>query len=160
MFVLISALSAGRCDATLWSLYWMSASALKSNITQLCTFFFTFTFFLFVLSRRNSLHEEASMGCVRETPHLNQHWACKRNSPYKPAWVCARGAPCVTQHRVCKTKKKSPCKAAWDCKRNSQQKELPIMECVKESHQLAQGSQVIFWIPVFEVLPQNSSVLL
>ena len=38
MLVFISALSAGRHDATLWSLYWMSASALKSNITQLCTF--------------------------------------------------------------------------------------------------------------------------
>ena len=52
MFVFISALSAGRRDATLWSLYWMSASALKSNIIQLCAFLFTFTFFslfLFVL---------------------------------------------------------------------------------------------------------------
>ena len=48
MFVFISALSAGRHDATLWSLYWMSASALKSHITQLCTFLFTFTL-LFVL---------------------------------------------------------------------------------------------------------------
>ena len=45
MFVFISALSAGRHDATLWSLHWMSTSALKSNITQLCTFLFTFTFF-------------------------------------------------------------------------------------------------------------------
>ena len=41
MFVFISALSAGRHDATLWSLHWMSASALKSTITQLCTFLFT-----------------------------------------------------------------------------------------------------------------------
>ena len=41
MFVFISALSAGRHDVTLWSLYWMSASALRSNITQLCTFLFT-----------------------------------------------------------------------------------------------------------------------
>ena len=45
MFVFISALSAGRHDATLWSLHWMSTSALKSNITQLCTFLFTFNFF-------------------------------------------------------------------------------------------------------------------
>ena len=29
MFVFISVLSAGRHDATLWSLHWMSASALK-----------------------------------------------------------------------------------------------------------------------------------
>ena len=43
MFVFISALSAGRHDATLRSLHWMSTSALKSNITQLCTFLFTFT---------------------------------------------------------------------------------------------------------------------
>ena len=49
MLVFISALSAGRLDATLWSLYWMSVSALKSNITRLCTVLFTFTFFLFVL---------------------------------------------------------------------------------------------------------------
>ena len=49
MFVFISALSAGKHDATMWSLYWMSASALKSNITQLCTFLFPFTFVLFVL---------------------------------------------------------------------------------------------------------------
>ena len=49
MFVFISALSGGRRDATLWSLHWMSASPLKSNITQLCTFLFTFTFFVFVL---------------------------------------------------------------------------------------------------------------
>ena len=50
MFVFISALSAGsgRHDATLCCLYWMSASALKSHITQLCTFLFTFTL-LFVL---------------------------------------------------------------------------------------------------------------
>ena len=78
MFVFISALSAGRPDATLWSLHWMS-SALKSNITQLCTFLFTFTFFLFVfvknLLRRNSLHKEASTDLMRETP--------KRK---KPAW--------------------------------------------------------------------------
>ena len=47
MFVFISALSAGRHDATLWSLYWMSASALKSNITQLCTFFVHFYLFSF-----------------------------------------------------------------------------------------------------------------
>ena len=44
MFVFISALSAGKHDASLWSLHWMSTSALKSNITQLCTFLFTFTF--------------------------------------------------------------------------------------------------------------------
>ena len=42
MFVFISALSAGRHAAALWSLYWMSTSALKSNITQLCTFLVTF----------------------------------------------------------------------------------------------------------------------
>ena len=47
MFVFISALSAGRHDATLWSLYWMSVSALKSNITWLCTFLFTIRFFMF-----------------------------------------------------------------------------------------------------------------
>ena len=41
MFVFISALSAGRHDAALWWLHWMSASALKRNITQLCTFLFT-----------------------------------------------------------------------------------------------------------------------
>ena len=75
MFVFISALSAGRHDATLWSLYWMSASALKSNITQLCTLLLTFTFFLFVLKRRHSLHKEASIDLMRETP--------KRK---KPAW--------------------------------------------------------------------------
>ena len=47
MFVFISALSAGSGihDATLWSLYWMSTSALnRSNITQLCTFLFTLNF--------------------------------------------------------------------------------------------------------------------
>ena len=47
MFVFISALSAGRHDATLWSLHWMSASALKCNITQLCAFLFTFSFTFF-----------------------------------------------------------------------------------------------------------------
>ena len=46
MFVFISALSAGRHDAALWNLHWMSASALKSNITQLSKFLFTFTFFV------------------------------------------------------------------------------------------------------------------
>ena len=51
MFVFISVLSAGRRDATLWSLYWMSASTLKSNVTQLCTFLLTLTFCLFVLKR-------------------------------------------------------------------------------------------------------------
>ena len=49
MFVFISELFAGRRDAALWGLHWMSTSALKSNITQLCTFLFTLTFFLFVL---------------------------------------------------------------------------------------------------------------
>ena len=49
MFIFISALSAGRHDTTSWKLYWMSASALKNNITQLCAFLFTFTFlFCFV----------------------------------------------------------------------------------------------------------------
>ena len=47
MFVFISVQSAGRPDATLWSLHWMSASALKSDITQLCTFLFTFSFTFF-----------------------------------------------------------------------------------------------------------------
>ena len=47
MFVFISALSAGRHDATLWSLHWMSASALKCNVTQLCTFFVHFKFYIF-----------------------------------------------------------------------------------------------------------------
>ena len=115
----------------------MSASALKSNITQLCTFLFTFTFFCLFCKEdiryikkpaqtyeRNSQEKETSMGCVRETPLVNQHWACKRNSPYKPAWGHARGAPRIYQHRVCKTKINSPCKAAWDCKRNSQQKKI------------------------------------
>ena len=73
MFVFILALSAGRHDATLWSLHWISASALKSNITQLSKFLFTFTFF--VLQRRNLLHKEASIDLMRETP--------KRK---KPAW--------------------------------------------------------------------------
>ena len=51
MFVFISALSAGRHDddATLCSLHWMSTSALKSNITQLCTVLFILHFFFFVL---------------------------------------------------------------------------------------------------------------
>ena len=70
--------------------------------------------------------KEAGMGCVRETPHVNQHWACKRNSPCNPAREPARGAPCINQHRVCKSKRNSPC--------NSPQKEWTIMECVRESH--------------------------
>ena len=83
---------------------------------------------------RNSQEKEASMGRVRETPLVNQDRACKRNSPYKPEGGHARGAPHINQHRVCKTKRNSPCKAAWDCKRNPPQKELTIMECVRESH--------------------------
>ena len=81
MFVFISALSAGRRDATLWSLYWISASALKSDITQLCTFLLTFNFFFFFfLKRRNSLHKEASTDLMRETPKKrSQHGVCKRN---------------------------------------------------------------------------------
>ena len=55
MFVFISALSAGRRDATLWSLHWMYVSVLKSNITQLCTFLFTFTFCL-VLFCKEEIH--------------------------------------------------------------------------------------------------------
>ena len=51
MFVFISALSAERHDATLWSLYWMSTSALN-NITQLCTFLLTFTFISFCFEKK------------------------------------------------------------------------------------------------------------
>ena len=78
----------------------MYTSALKSDITQLCTFLFTFTFVSFYFEKkkfptlkkkkptkilREKLpRKEASMGCVRETPHVNHHWACKRNSPFNP----------------------------------------------------------------------------
>ena len=68
MFVFISALSAGRHDATFWSLYWMSASALKSNITQLCTFLLTFTFVLVCFKKKKSLHKEASIDYERNSP--------------------------------------------------------------------------------------------
>ena len=61
MFVFISALSAGRHDATLWSLPWMSASALKCNVTQLCTFLFTFTFIHFF-----------SPFCKEEIPYIKK----------------------------------------------------------------------------------------
>ena len=89
------------------------------------------------------------MGCVRETPHVNQHWACKRNSPYKPAWGHPRGAPCINQHRSCKTKRNSPCKAErinhhGVCKRKSSLK-----------GKLAQGSSYFLnsslWSPPSEL---------
>ena len=76
MFVFISALSAGRHDAILCSLHWMSTSALKSNITQLCTFFsLLHFFFLFCKEEIRHVHKEASIDLMRETP--------KRK---KPAW--------------------------------------------------------------------------
>jgi len=61
------------------------------------------------------------MGCVtvRETPHVIQHWACKRNSPYKPAQGHARGAPLINQHE-----EKLP----------TERINGTIMECVRESH--------------------------
>ena len=51
MFVFISVLSAGRHDATLWSLHWMSASALKVEEQYYCYVHFCslLHFFLFVL---------------------------------------------------------------------------------------------------------------
>ena len=55
MFVFISALSA----AALWSLYWKSASALKSNITQLCTFLFT-------------LKKKIFLFCKEEIPYIKK----------------------------------------------------------------------------------------
>ena len=87
MFVFISALSAGRHDATLLRLYWMPWRATLLSYVHFCSLLHLF--FLFWKEAKTLWEKlprkEASMGHVRETPHINQHWACKRNSPYKPA---------------------------------------------------------------------------
>ena len=74
---------------TLWSLYWMSASACwrATLSTRLCTFLLTFFFFFFLFwKRKNSQHKEASIDLMRETPKkISQYGLCKRNSTGKPA---------------------------------------------------------------------------